>query len=217
MPEAGRNAPRLPPAVWLIPWAGLILLPSAGQGPIGSRLAVLFAELLLGLPLLIATPRVLRPQILPVPPLGRRWRWAAALLALPVALLYQALHIGMTRLLPGSTDAEQAVRLALTPGSLPESLLIGSSLLLAAPVMEELFFRGLLPWLWQRRWRRGVVLGPALVFALSHASLPSLPSLLILGLLLGWLRQRSGSLVPGMVLHFAVNLTGFLMLWLPNL
>jgi membrane protease YdiL (CAAX protease family) len=215
--ERAPETPLLPSVVWLVPWAGLILLPSAGQGPVGSRLGVLFAELMMGLPLLLATPRALRSAIMPFPPLSRGWK-KALLLAPPLALAYQQVHQWLSGLLPDAEAAEEVLRRALTPGNALEGVLIGSSLLAAAPVMEELFFRGLLPWLWERRWRRGALAGPALIFALAHASLRALPSLLLLGLLLGWLRRRSGSLLPGMLLHAAVNLSGFLhLLLLPEL
>jgi membrane protease YdiL (CAAX protease family) len=36
-------------------------------------------------------------------------------------------------------------------------------------------------------------------------SIPSLPHLLILGVVLGWLRVKTGSLYPGMLLHFSHN------------
>ncbi|HYE31894.1 MAG TPA: CPBP family intramembrane glutamic endopeptidase [Methylomirabilota bacterium] len=46
----------------------------------------------------------------------------------------------------------------------------------------------------------------ALMFAILHLSIPSLPHLLALGLVLGWFRNRTNSLVPGMFLHFTHNL-----------
>lgn len=202
-----------PPAVWLIPPLALLILPSLGQGPLGSRLAVLFAELLLGLPVLLGTPASLRSGILPLRLASARWRLALCWAPLPLAALYQLLHAGWLRILPPDPAGDAALRAALTPGTPLEAVLILSSLLVVAPVAEEIFFRGLLPWLWVRHLDpRGRVWGPALLFAAAHGSVRHLPSLLLLGLLLGWLRDRSGSLLPGMALHFAVNLGGWLML-----
>ncbi|MFA7331820.1 MAG: type II CAAX endopeptidase family protein [Candidatus Delongbacteria bacterium] len=200
-----------PPAVWLIPLLALLILPSMGQGPIGTRLAVLFTELLLGLPILLGTPQELRPGILPNRALTPAWRRALWLAPLPLAVLYQVLHLGVQGLLPPDPAAEATLRDLLTPGSPLEGALIGLSLLGLAPVMEEILYRGLLPWLWRRHLGTpGALWGPALLFAASHGSLRALPSLWLLGLALGWARERSGSLWPGMALHLAVNLTGWL-------
>lgn len=81
---------------------------------------------------------------------------------------------------------------------------------------EEIFFRGLLGGVLMRRlgffW--GNLLQAAL-FLIPHLPLllvdvrllPLLPVQFLTGWLLGWLRHRTGSFVPGAVLHAAVNLT----------
>ncbi|MEZ6016141.1 MAG: type II CAAX endopeptidase family protein [Planctomycetota bacterium] len=77
----------------------------------------------------------------------------------------------------------------------------------AAPALfEELAFRGLL----QARLaalmglRTGIFATTAL-FALAHGISVGSPMHLALGLYLGFLRERSGSLVPGMLVHFLYN------------
>ncbi|MFI5378139.1 MAG: CPBP family intramembrane glutamic endopeptidase [Tepidisphaerales bacterium] len=74
-------------------------------------------------------------------------------------------------------------------------------------VFEELAFRGVIqgsieavvgPW-------QGVLVSAAM-FAIIHLSIPSLPHLLTLGIVLGWLRMGSGSIYPGMIVHFLHNL-----------
>jgi membrane protease YdiL (CAAX protease family) len=75
-----------------------------------------------------------------------------------------------------------------------------------APLCEEIFFRGfMLPGL-----QRGLPTGwaiviSALIFGIAHADLGSLPVLVVIGLLLAILRQRSGSLYPGLLLHILNN------------
>jgi len=73
-------------------------------------------------------------------------------------------------------------------------------------VLEEIAFRGLVqhwlqaaitPW-------KALVLASALFTAL-HFSIVSAPYLFAVGLLLGWLKQRTGSLYPSMVVHFLHN------------
>jgi membrane protease YdiL (CAAX protease family) len=50
------------------------------------------------------------------------------------------------------------------------------------------------------------VIVSAALFMIIHLALPSFPHLLVMGLALGWLRVLSGSLYPGMLLHFLHNL-----------
>lgn len=69
-------------------------------------------------------------------------------------------------------------------------------------IWEEIAFRGLI----QERLRGVVGTGEAIgltagLFAIIHVQWLSLPYLFLLGLALGILRHRSGSLLPGMVLH----------------
>jgi membrane protease YdiL (CAAX protease family) len=73
-------------------------------------------------------------------------------------------------------------------------------------VWEELAFRGLILGQLQRSVgaREAIVLS-ALLFGVIHLAWLSLPYLVGLGVLLAALRQRSGSLLPGMVLHAAHN------------
>jgi hypothetical protein len=74
-----------------------------------------------------------------------------------------------------------------------ESWLLALSVIGLAPLMEELFFRGFLPWAWLNRFgSRGMLVGPALLFALLHLDLWHLPDLFLLGLGLGVLRHRLG-------------------------
>jgi membrane protease YdiL (CAAX protease family) len=200
----------LPPAVWLVPPLALILLPPLGEGPVGSRLAVLGAELLLGLPIWLGTPGPLRAQILPWQRISAGW-WAFLALAPALAGLYHGLHLVAASWLPADPAAMEALRQALLPGSALEAVLVLTSLLLVAPLTEELFFRGLLPWLWRRNLGPlGALWGPAALFAAAHGNLGHMPLLFLLGLALGWCRERSGSLLPGVLLHLAVNLTGWL-------
>jgi uncharacterized protein len=74
-------------------------------------------------------------------------------------------------------------------------------------VIEELAFRGVIQSaLSVPMGRIEAVVVTALMFAILHLSIPSLPHLAILGLALGWLRIKTGSLYPGMVMHFCHNL-----------
>jgi membrane protease YdiL (CAAX protease family) len=74
-----------------------------------------------------------------------------------------------------------------------------------APIVEELTYRGLgfslvAPW--------GVVLAviaTGLLFGLTHGLLVGLPVLAFFGIVVGWLRARTDSVYPGMLLHGTFN------------
>jgi len=89
------------------------------------------------------------------------------------------------------------------------TLLLGSAVALAAPVVEELVFRGFLFTRWGRRFgvRRGLVFS-ALLFALLHFALQPLGAL-GLGFVAGLLYLRTRSLLVPFVAHATVNGTIF--------
>jgi len=75
-----------------------------------------------------------------------------------------------------------------------------------APVVEELFYRGLLLRSLERSLPRAAALvTSALIFGAVHFELRLLPGLFIAGLVFGWLVQRSGRLGPGIFAHIGFN------------
>lgn len=86
----------------------------------------------------------------------------------------------------------------------------------AAPVVEEIFYRGLLQRAMQRRlgvWP-GLLL-TSLVFGAVHMQLLQFPALALAGLVFGLLAYRSGRLGPAMVAHLVFNMTTVVFLvWL---
>lgn len=73
-------------------------------------------------------------------------------------------------------------------------------------IVEEIAFRGIILSALERvLGRRDGVLVSALLFMVIHLAVGSFPHLLLLGLVLGWLRFRTGTILPGMVLHFVHN------------
>ncbi len=77
-----------------------------------------------------------------------------------------------------------------------------------APIVEELFFRGFVQRAAVARLGRivGVVLASVL-FGLTHFQLLQLPALIVFGLVLGLLADRTGRLGPSIVTHMAFNAT----------
>ena len=78
--------------------------------------------------------------------------------------------------------------------------------MIGAPVIEELFFRGLLFRSLRRRFGPWpAIVGSAVVFGLAHFELLQLPALIAFGLVLGFMAEKSGRLGPGIVAHAAFN------------
>ena len=77
---------------------------------------------------------------------------------------------------------------------------------LTPAVCEEVFFRGaVLGGLRRDLSRRAAVFWQALIFAVAHASIYRLVPTLWIGLVLGAIRLRSGSLLPAVIVHLGYN------------
>ncbi|HZO46234.1 MAG TPA: type II CAAX endopeptidase family protein [Xanthobacteraceae bacterium] len=107
----------------------------------------------------------------------------------------------------GSKQVEATYRAAKAAGVLP---LLWLSVVVVAPVTEELFFRGFLHRGWAPSWLgvAGTIVVTSAVWALLHQQYNALGILLIfaMGLIFGWMRQRSGSTSLPIVLHMFNNL-----------
>ena len=75
------------------------------------------------------------------------------------------------------------------------------ALVVIAPVAEELMFRGLC----FAGMGRYALPGSAALFAVAHGLPVLLLPIFVIGLGLGWLRSRTGSVYPGMGVHMSVN------------
>ena len=93
-------------------------------------------------------------------------------------------------------------------GGLFLALLLGA---IIAPIAEETFFRGYLYAGLRSLWgpSKGIVLSAA-IFAAVHILPGVLFPIFLIGLVLAWLYERTGSLWPSIVLHGAMNALAFL-------
>lgn len=81
------------------------------------------------------------------------------------------------------------------------------ALCIFAPFVEEVVFRGAVlrallhamskPW--------AAVMVSAVLFAVAHGNIIQAPHAFLIGLLLGWMYLRTGSILPGVMLHWANN------------
>ena len=77
---------------------------------------------------------------------------------------------------------------------------------LLAPIVEELTFRGLGFTLLDARFGRWpAILLVGIAFGLAHGLVDALPPLIVFGACLAYLRSRTASVYPGMILHAGYN------------
>lgn len=81
-------------------------------------------------------------------------------------------------------------------------------------VAEELLFRGAFQGLMRPSGSAAAIFAPALLFGLLHLDLAQGLTAFVCGVFLGWLAERSGSILPGMLLHLVNNILAFLTIYL---
>lgn len=84
----------------------------------------------------------------------------------------------------------------------------------AAPIVEEFLFRGILYRLFRNRLSvAAAVIASAVAFALLHLIVPLIPALLVMGIVLAALAQRYDSLYPAIVVHALNNAAALVALY----
>lgn len=131
-----------------------------------------------------------------------------ALTVPPVLALVPALLVAegwlqtlLTWLVPVSAWEQQAFEqmASATPGAIVMVCLL-------APVLEEMLFRGIILRSFLQRYSRGVaIVHSAGLFGLAHWNLYQFVGAMSLGLLAGWLYERTRSLWPCIALHAGYN------------
>ena len=113
-----------------------------------------------------------------------------------------ALSVAVSMVGPQPESLKEVVDVMRGPRMLWSSIVVFG---LLAPLAEELIFRGLLfGWL-EGRWNAWVAwVVSSLAFAAAHIDVAHVLLVLPLGFLFGWLRWRTGSLVPSLAAH-AIN------------
>lgn len=155
----------------------------------------------------------------------RRGMWALAL-ALPMVLALNVLGILIGQWLgyPAPTMGHQLLGLLADADAKLAMIVLGVCVVLIAPAVEEILYRGVLQTFFLHglaglglssqaaRWSAMTLAATA--FALAHVSgvpIQVLPALLALGLVLGWLYETTGSLLPAILLHALFNGANLLM------
>ena len=86
------------------------------------------------------------------------------------------------------------------------------SICIFAPLVEEVVFRGAIlrellssfrPWV--------AIIVSALFFAAAHFNLAQMPHAFLMGILLGWMYWRTGSIIPGILFHWVNNTVAYVL------
>lgn len=163
--------------------------------------AILYA-VWLGVVLLIAVDRF---DLLAIRP-PERWRRALGLALAAIVAIYAWEVVVSTLPLPQSPGKEQG----LTPthwesahaGAFAANLVLFA---LIAPVVEELTFRGVGQSLLRFLGRWPSIFAVGLAFGLAHGLVEALLVLVPFGVALAYLRDRTRSVLPGMLVHGLFN------------
>jgi membrane protease YdiL (CAAX protease family) len=124
------------------------------------------------------------------------WLYMAA--SVGVYLVFAAVYVALI----GEPDQED---IAEAFGSVPFQILLVA---IAAPVSEEIFFRGMVfGGMRQRMPMLLAALVSAVIFGLLHAfsGISAVPPLIAFGFILALLYEKTGSIVPGILLHILNN------------
>jgi membrane protease YdiL (CAAX protease family) len=173
--------------------------------------------LVIGLPLIIKRQLSLS-KIAKTLALTRRPAWGdlgrAVLMTLYYfSILFMAMFLLMW-FLPDFYDQKQNLGFSTTGNSGWQMVLIFFSLVVMAPIAEELLMRG---WLFGklrqdlRFWPATVIV--SLLFALAHGQLNVALDTFILSLFLCTLREKTGAIYAPILVHMLKNLIGFLTLF----
>ena len=128
--------------------------------------------------------------------------WTAAFCAFCAVGLFVVVQLALT-LLPATwmTGYNDHMERLLSNGLIP-----ALSIAVAAPLTEELMFRGVIQPRLERAmpvWAAAVV--QAVLFGVTHGTPIQMVYAFLLGLVFGFLRSRTGSILPGFAAHAAFN------------
>lgn len=139
-------------------------------------------------------------------PLPDSWAWRAvaiALLAFPAVNIVSWLQMQVTGQPLDNPQMEVLAPKGFSWSSYAGMLLVAGVL---APIVEEIAFRGLL-YRWLRE-RLGVgvgMVGSALAFSVLHGIAGLIPAIAVLGLILAWVYERTGSIWAPVIVHGVYN------------
>jgi membrane protease YdiL (CAAX protease family) len=144
----------------------------------------------------------------------RSWKRALGLAAASLGVIYLG-SLAYTGILSLLGDFDPTEEQGLVPDEWDSSraapfVAFFLAVTFLAPFVEELTYRGLGFSLFQPYGVALAVVSTGLLFGLTHGLLIGLPVLAFFGMVVGWLRARTNSVYPGMLLHATFNAVALL-------
>ena len=134
---------------------------------------------------------------------------------LPVVAIIMVVTIVIIKVMNYSPPLQPIVEIFLKEKG--SGILIFSSVFAAifGPITEEIFFRGFMYGAVKNRVGiLGAILATSLVFSALHAHIVGFMPIFVLGILLAYLREKTGSLIPSIFVHVAHNLGMIILVFL---
>jgi hypothetical protein len=103
------------------------------------------------------------------------------------------------------------------PSGIIESILYAATFIIVAPLTEEPIYRGFILRAWLRRGTLAGILLSGFLFGLVHSQIAALLPITFLGIVLGVLSHRSGSIVNTILAHAAYNVVPTFFFIIPTL
>jgi uncharacterized protein len=150
---------------------------------------------------------------------GFSFRWTDPVVGVPIGIACQLLLVPLIYLplqqFINKHDLEEPVRRVTDSAHGGGFIALSIVVVVGAPIVEELFFRGLVLRSLQRRFGdTWAVLGSAVLFGLAHFEYLQLPALVSLGVILGAMAVSSKRLGPSIFAHAGFNLVTMIALGL---
>ncbi|MBL7070804.1 MAG: CPBP family intramembrane metalloprotease [Candidatus Omnitrophica bacterium] len=125
---------------------------------------------------------------------------------MPILALVMFLSINLFKYFNIPIEPQPVLVMFKEETHIPTLIYMGFFTSILGPILEEVFFRGFMYGVFKKRagalW--GVILS-ALFFAYIHANLASFFPIICLGILLAYLYERTGSLIPSITVHAIHN------------
>jgi membrane protease YdiL (CAAX protease family) len=146
-------------------------------------------------------------------PISLRLVGISVLIALSSLIVFDEMDRLVNMVFPMPAWIEEAIRTAVQIESLADAVLLIGMAVLVAGVAEEMLFRGMVQRSIEtyRDPAMGIVLS-SVIFALAHFNPWTAMQITFMGLLLGYLAWKSGSILPAIILHAINNLASLMMM-----
>ena len=131
----------------------------------------------------------------------------AIALTIPLMVVVSSTLTGIATWLFPMSDSEAELFASFDSGTFGMMLMVA----VIAPVLEEMLFRGVILRSFLRQYPRWpAICGSAALFGFAHMNLYQYIAAVLMGVYLGWLYERTRSLLPCIALHATYNATSLM-------